>query len=394
MKCDAVIVGASIAGLYTGAELARNGWKVCIIDRRHEIGLPVRCGEATGNRKELARFVDIDESWIACDIKGLSLHVNDALLHEQPVDDCGVILRRERFEQALARKAVTAGATVILDTVVTGLHESANGAYDGVTLESGEAITGSYIVGADGAESYVGRWAGMVKPLALNEIASAVQYRIKSDFCNDGFIHFFIGEKVIPHGYIWVFPKSDGVTLVGGGMYRCAANMPKALHYVNRFIEEHITSAEPWRDTLITGGVPVVVPPRKLTKDNIVLVGDSARQVNPLTAGGIMNALEAADLAARYLVKCKSSPGGRARDSYSKSWTRNQRFQQKLFTLLREVWFSTPEPKLIARLNAVIAMIKKMPDRSKPFMLPIVPIVRLLAKVLPTAIRHAPVLFK
>jgi digeranylgeranylglycerophospholipid reductase len=391
---DAVIVGAGIAGLSTGMNLAKAGWKVCIIDRRHEIGVPVRCGEATGNRTELARFVEIDEAWIACDIKGLTLHVNDSLVHEQPVDDCGVILHRDRFEKYLAQKAVSFGATLLLDTVVSGLHATAGGAWGGVTLESGETVNGSYIVGADGAESYVGRWAGLMQPLALNEIASAVQYRIKTGFCNDGFLHFFIGAKFIPYGYIWVFPKSNGMTLVGCGMYRCSPAVPKPILFVNRFIEERIKPAEPYRDTLITGGVPVVISPRKLTKENIVLVGDSARQVNPLTAGGIMNALEDAETAARHLIK--GSPPGRRprRDGYSRGWARNQRFQHKLFTLLRELWFSTPDAKLIPRLTFVFSLMKKMPDRSKPFRLPIVPITRFLLRMLPPAIRHLPILFK
>jgi digeranylgeranylglycerophospholipid reductase len=391
---DAVIVGASIAGLSTGIHLAKAGWKTCIIDRRHEIGLPVRCGEATGNRLELARFVEIDESWIASDIAGLTLHVNDSFVHQQPVVDCGVILHRDRFEKSLAAKAVSLGVTLLIDTPVSGLFQAKNDAWGGVLLEGGEQVSASYIVGADGAESYVGRWAGLTQPLALNEIASAMQYRIKSDFCNDGFIHFFIGEKVIPHGYIWVFPKSNGMILVGGGMYRCTSREPKARQFVDRFIAANIATSEPYLDTLITGGVPVTISPRKLTKDNIVLVGDSARQVNPLTAGGIMNALEAAESAAKYLAACKGAGGAHVRDSYSREWRRNQRFQHKIFTLMREIWFSTPDAKLTERITGAVSLMKKMPDRSKPFLLPIVPIVRFLLRVLPSAVKHLPILFK
>src|SRR5664279_3333386 len=77
MQYDAVIVGASLAGLYSDMALAKNGWKVCILDRKSTIGIPVRCGEATGNRRELSRFIPIDESWIASDITGVALHLND-----------------------------------------------------------------------------------------------------------------------------------------------------------------------------------------------------------------------------------------------------------------------------------------------------------------------------
>jgi digeranylgeranylglycerophospholipid reductase len=67
---DIIIIGASIAGLYSGSKLTEAGRNVCIIDRKKEIGTPVRCGEATGNRAELSRFIAIDESWIARDFNG------------------------------------------------------------------------------------------------------------------------------------------------------------------------------------------------------------------------------------------------------------------------------------------------------------------------------------
>lgn len=50
---DVIISGASVAGLYSGYKLAKAGLKVIIVDRRAEIGTPVRCGEATGNRREI-----------------------------------------------------------------------------------------------------------------------------------------------------------------------------------------------------------------------------------------------------------------------------------------------------------------------------------------------------
>lgn len=229
MKYDAVIVGASIAGLSTGMLLAKSGWKVCILDRRREIGLPVRCGEATGNRDELARFVDIDESWIARDIAGLTVHVNGSLLRRYPVPNGGVMLHRDRFEKHLAQKAVAYGATIILNTPVRGLSRKGTG-WNGVTLENREPVYADYIVGADGGECYIGRWAGITRPLLLHEVASTVQYRLAADFCDDGYLNFFIGSSAIPNGYIWVFPKSRGSILVGGGIYHCSSRLPKVRH--------------------------------------------------------------------------------------------------------------------------------------------------------------------
>jgi len=40
--------------------------------------------------------------------------------------------------------------------------------------------------------------------------------------------------------------------------------------------------------TLVTGAVPVAQAPERLVDDGAMLVGDAARQVDPLTGGGII----------------------------------------------------------------------------------------------------------
>lgn len=389
-----MIVGASIAGLSTGVRLAKAGWKICIVDRRHEIGVPVRCGEATGNRAELARFVKIDESWIAGEITGLSVHAGNGFVHREPVPNAGVMLHRERFEKSLGDRAASLGADIVLDTLVTGLFRADDNRRGGLTLENGKQLEAAYIIDASGVESVVGRWAGITKNLSLDQIASSVQYRIKSTFCNDGYLHFFIGAAAIPHGYIWVFPKTMDEILVGGGMYRVDAGLPDARHFVDRFIAEHIPNAPPFGESIITGGIPVTLSPKKLVKENIVLVGDAARQVNPLTAGGIMNALEAADMASKYLIDRGKNAATAIPDSYSAAWGKNQRQQHKLFMLLREIWFSTPDAEIVSRLKLVFSFAGKMPDRSGPFRLPVLSVIRFLFYVLPFAIKNIRILFK
>jgi digeranylgeranylglycerophospholipid reductase len=396
VKYDAVIVGASVAGLSTAAHLAKAGWRVMIVDRRHAIGVPVRCGEATGNRAELSRFTAVDETWIACDIGGFVAHVNDSPGLVFPVPDGGVMLHRDLFERSLAHDARARGAEILLDTPVTGLFRE-NGRWAGVALENGGRIEASYIVGADGAESYIGRAAGITAPLHLNEVACTVQYRLKSDFCNDGFLHFFVGKNLLPYGYIWVFPKGSGMVTVGGGRYRnspgWSSDQPSVQYSVDRFVKERC-GMEPPRETLVTGAIPVTPSPRRLTKGNVVLVGDAARQANPLTAGGIMNALEAAESAARSLIASRTAGTTLVSGAYSAEWRRNQRRQHKLFMLLREIVFSLPEQKLLPLLRTAFSLANHTIDRSKPFKLPFFPSARFLFHVAPLTIRHIWVLFK
>jgi len=380
---DAAVVGGSIAGLYAGMKIARGGMNVCIIDRKHRIGTPVRCGEATGNYRQLSRFFDIHKSCIAREIAGLTLHINSHTISRN-IPEAGVVLNRDILEQQLAEQARSFGATILLDTSVTGLHDNHRGDWDGVTVENGRLIEARYIIGADGCESWIGQWAGITSPLALNEVVSTIEYHMESRYCDDGNLHFFTGTSVIPAGYIWVFPKGDNHMLVGGGIYGCPRNVPKVKYYVDAFIQSRIPGAKPY--SMITGCVPVTVCPRDLTCENVLVVGDAARQVNPLTAGGIMNALEAADLAADAILTC-GDDDGKLR-IYSRKWARNQRRQQKLYRLLRDIIVNSSDNEMISLAETARRVFKEGFDGSKPYQLPAVPLAVLALSIFPKVIRY------
>ncbi len=388
---DIIIIGAGIAGLYCGIRLAEAGRSVCIIDRKKEIGLPVRCGEATGNRKELSRFIDIDESWIARDFHGLAVHFNGKKSLAKDIPECGVMLYRDRFERALSEKAREKGAQIRLNTNAEGLmynQEDCNG----VVLDSGEEIVGTVIIGADGVESKIGRLAGITEVLALRDAFSSLQYRIESDFCNDEYLHFFIGSLVIPGGYIWVFPKSDSEINIGAGLYRGNTGLHGVRHLLDRFIAEQIPRAQ--KRNLITGCVPLAVCPAILAKDNVVVVGDAARQVNPLTAGGIMNALEAADLAVGAILNNKPAVDtGRINREYSRVWRKTQRRYQKMFYLCKEMFLDCSDKDINLLLQKVEKFYTKA-DRSTPFTFPLITFLRIAILFLPKMIKHLRVLFR
>ena len=378
MNYDAVIVGASIAGLYTGMKLARAGWKICIIDRKKEIGIPVRCGEATGNRIELSRFVEIDESWIACDLKGMVFHLNETEPVVIDMKDSGVILHRDRFEKMLAQRAKEGGADILLNTSVLSLIRNRH-IYTGVKCNNGKEITGKMIIGADGCESKIGRWAGITDSVPLKDAFPAVQYKVVGDFCNDSYLHFFIGSLIIPNGYIWIFPKSDKVITVGAGLYGCNSNSPKLKELLDAFIERNIPSAE--SANFIAGCVPSSVCPKKLDKDNVFVIGDAARQVNPLSAGGIMNTLEAADLAVKSLLINNTK-------NYSRKWNQLQGRQQKIFYLVKEMYLDCSDEEIEKMIRMMKEDFEKYVDRSKTFKFPLIPFLRLIIIFFPKFVKH------
>ena len=386
MKYDAIIVGASIAGLYTGMKLSQSGWTVAIFDRRKEIGMPVRCGEATGSREELSRFVKVTDDMIACEVKGMKIYCRDFSPFRIEMPGRSVILHRDRLEKTLAAIAQTSGARIFLQTSVIGLQGGLEGGYNGVITDACGVVEGRYIIGADGCESKVGQWAGITGFLKPGEAFTSVQYLLQTQRYHDGYLHFFAGPEYIPSGYMWVFPKTSGRVLVGAGLYGFRPQGKRASDYLNRFIEIQFPGAV--RLDCITGCVPLAVCPKRLHRANVVVVGDAARQANPLTAGGIMNTFEAADCLVQTLVPGRSPahyvPGLNA---YSRKWAK-QRFNQKVFYFVKEVFLGMSAQRLTAAVSKVQKAARGRSISNKPFSFSLPLLLRLGLIIGPELIAH------
>jgi digeranylgeranylglycerophospholipid reductase len=290
-----------------------------------------------------------------------------------------VMLRRDRFEKALAHAAVSAGARLFLQTSVTGLCRGSGNCY-GIVTEYGE-VEGSLIIGADGCESKVGQWAAITRSLRPAEAFTSVQYRMQSDFCNDGYLHFFSGEEVVPRGYIWIFPKGNRRVLVGAGLYGCFPYAPRASIILDKFIQNNMPGATV--EERITGCVPLAICPKTLFRENVVLIGDAARQANPLTAGCIMNTLEAADCLVKELLKRGETNGYRRLFSaYCRTWSK-QRFNQRVFGVIKEIFIVLTDEQCA---RVVGAMQKNTIDRftgNRPFSFSFPLVLRLFTAVGP-----------
>ncbi|KMQ52091.1 geranylgeranyl reductase [Chitinispirillum alkaliphilum] len=374
-----------------GSKLAGAGKNVCIVDRRSKIGHPIRCGEATGNRMELSRFLQVDENWIARDITGLTAHINDDYVISREIPDAGVILHRCRLESSLADKAIAAGAELKLNTTITGLIAANGTLCKGVISDSGEHIEGDFIIGADGPESTIGRLAGITRVLGLKDCASTIEYKLESKSYNDGHLHFFAGRDTLHPGYIWVFPKEKDHLLVGGALYNRLPDGTRVSDLVHSFLQKRFPGIR--YGDMITGSIPILESPRRLTIGNVLVVGDSARQCNPLTAGGIMNTLEAAEMAIESLLNCSKGETEKL-SAYSRSWRKKQRKQQKLFLLLREIIMDSSDTQIIKVLQDSSKIINSAPDRSKPFSIPAIALIAVLVRLMPRFFKHSAILFR
>jgi len=306
-KYDVVVVGAGPAGAITAKTAAEGGLDVLMIEKRQEIGDPVRCAEGVA-KPQLKKHIEPDERWISAEVKGSRIIAPDGtaveLLEDISGAEVGYVLERKVFDRVLADEAALAGADVRVKTRATGVIIE-DGFAKGITATHlGEEfeIRADIVVGADGVESKIGRWAGIDTTLKANEIASGAQFLVTDIEIDCDRCEFYLGSCVAPAGYLWVFPKgvrSANVGLAISEDIRNSGNRPITL--LRKFVETHYPNGKIIE--IVVGGVPVSGPLDRMVANGLILVGDAAHQSDPLTGGGIINAMDAGKIAGEVAVR-------------------------------------------------------------------------------------------
>ena len=287
-KYDVVVVGGGPAGSMAAWEAAKGGVSVCMLEKDRDIGYPVRCGEAAGE-SGLRQFVEIEDSWIAEKITSVKLvSPNLTSVDIDFAAETGYILNRRIFDYDLSRYAANAGAEVYTKAYVKNVLAN-NGEIDGVVLDylgEEKRIQAKIVVGADGLTSRVGRWAGLKTLVRMKDMESAVQYSVANVDIEPNKMIMYVGMNHAPGGYIWVFPKGKKFANIGIGISGKYSKHKSAQKYLDEFMEREYPDAAIL--TTMCGGVPCAKPMEKPVADGIMLVGDAAHQINPMTGGGIV----------------------------------------------------------------------------------------------------------
>jgi digeranylgeranylglycerophospholipid reductase len=288
---DLVVVGGGPGGSMAAMHAAKNGINACILEKTRDIGYPVRCGEAMGEMA-IGQFFEPKETWIAARIKRCSIIAPNGTRLKIPFNkEQGYVLNRKIFDYDLSLMASSEGAEVYTKSYVTSIDKKEN-SYDihFDYLGTPKKINAKIVVGADGVESRVGRWAGLRTQVKMKDMESCMQYSVGNiDIDNNG-MDMYVGHNYAPGGYLWVFPKGDGYANIGIGVSGKYSKEKSAKKFLDEFIEKKYPTAT--IHTTMCGGVPCAKPMTRPISDNLMLVGDAAHFVNPLTGGGIAGAMK------------------------------------------------------------------------------------------------------
>ncbi len=336
MKKECIIIGAGPAGSLAAKELAERGIETLVIERKQEIGPPKRCAEGVTIRGLEIVGIKINQKCIAGDIKGAFLYSPSGKKVEMMGEEMeGYVLERKIFEKHLASEAIKAGAEYMVKTQAIGMERKNKSWVVKINgLEEGEIET-NLVIGADGVDSKVGRWAGLGTLNKITDYHSCLQYEMAGVDVDTSVIHIFFGREVAPGGYAWIFPKGEVSANVGLGILEKMAKGKRAYDYLQNFIANHEKIFEKASPIEVNaGGVPVAHF-TKMAGDGVMLIGDAAQLVNPIHGGGITRAMHSAQMAAEVAAKAlkEGDLSGERLMEYERKW--DDEYEEKTKKLMK-----------------------------------------------------------
>jgi len=241
-----------------------------------------------------------------------------------------------------------------------------------------QTIRARLVIAADGVEGMVARWAGLDTRVPARDMESCAQYLVAGiDFDPDAlYLHY--GNEVAPGGYAWVFPKGVGVANVGLGILALKADGRPARQYLDAYIDRYFPTGVKTGYTV--GGVIVHTTIRRTVTDALLVCGDAAHMVNPVSGAGIVNAMKAGRLAGHVAADALAAGDTSAArlQRYHDEWMSLLGDDHARFHKLKEVFVKFDDDFL----NALAQTLNKVPREQ-----------RSLRRVLTSALVHHPTLF-
>ena len=300
---DIIVVGAGPSGSTFAKIAASNGFSVLLLDKKSEIGIPVRCAEGVVE-SELRLLVEPRQEWIAATINKFCFVAPNGSSTIIKFQEKGYILNRKIFDNDLAVIAKEVGATIVTKAYVNGLLFE-NNKVIGVKGEHNSElfkIKSKLVIGADGVDSHIGRMAGINTKLNLNNIDSGYQKTISGINVNENVCSLYVSNKLAPGGYIWIFPKGSDIANIGISISgKASINGGSAKKRLKGFLDYKFPIHKV--ESISVGGIPISKPIKHMVTDGLMLIGDAARTVNPLSGGGIILGMKSAVKAANIVVK-------------------------------------------------------------------------------------------
>lgn len=314
MKFDCLIIGAGPTGSFAAELLAKGGAKVALFDGRPE-GEPKACGGGV-TAKALKAWPHLLNA-VGRTVTELDLYSPSSKRLHLTLDEPFAIYSRIAFDCYLRDRALDAGAHVISEKISARKTKRRDNGWH-VISDTGAEWIGTFLIGADGANSGIAKMLAGPLPPSDMEVAFGYRAPLPANGVASTAVAFLPGWV----GYAWAFPRPDHISFgiattqdafeheplddllwqfMTGYYERCDGNNVKfwnndAVTSERSRIEEHLRATAERYAARIPGLAAKTWDSRKVSGDDWALLGDAAGFADPVTGEGIYYALRSAEI--------------------------------------------------------------------------------------------------
>ena len=353
---DVVVVGGGPAGSSAAWAAAKNGIKVALIEKEGSIAETVRTSGVTWiqNIKEFG----IPENCYN-PIKNFSFcSPNNEVTISDSVPRAAVLDVRKTYRW-LANEAEKEGADIFIKTSINDVIKNDNGDIVGVsgTGPKGEiTFRSKIIIDASGFSSTICKAMGFATQ--WERFGAGAEWEVKAEQVDSETWWLMVGQQYSPAGYAWIFPLGDDIVRIGVGVGKPESNVDPT----QRLKELMDTKLGPIKKLgKITpiefhyGLIPNDGLSRKTVFNNLILVGDSAGQANPLVLEGIRYAIKFGRVAGKVSADCIKS-GKTDRDAllpYEENWRKAIESKIKSASKVQDRWIGLSDEEWDKELDII-----------------------------------------
>ncbi len=363
---DVAVIGAGPGGATASRYLAKQGLKVCMIDKDHfPRDKPCGGGFSEGLLDEFPYLRKREEEFLKGVARVGVLHSPNRKIVLRGTVDMAVALRTD-FDNVLYESAVEEGAESLVGVRAKSVRFLDD--YCEVIIKGAESIKARVIIGADGVSSMVARETGLNRrwPSSMITVCRVAEVPAKHSEIIERYsekldYHFYANLGGLP-GYGWIFPKRDTINIGLGIVGTHSQGLPKIFDaFVRHLKREDLLMQNADLSGARGALVPTGGPISKSYVDRCILLGDSVGMVSPLTGGGIAYAMRAAKHATSVLTKALETDdfGSSTLCEYENLWRKDfgNEFNDQL---LAQKIFKSPFTDLLFEIGSRDTKIQEM----------------------------------
>lgn len=297
---DVIIIGSGPSGSMAAIESSRHGLRTALLEKEK---LPRRKVCAGGLVKRATALIPSDITYPVqyhCHEIGLVISDSNLSFHRQKHENLVTMVCRSAFDYALVEHAASRGTEVMDDCLVQAISPQTDG--HRVQTNRGE-FSCYYLVFADGAHARLSNqfWEDnrqIVPSIEADVYLSADKMKAFGQCASFDF-------GAVPRGYGWVFPKGDHLSVGLGVFSNSHVQLQKQL-------DIYLQQQGVFEDAKIRNRKGFIIPVSPRTgpymKNRMLLVGDAAGFVDPITAEGLSHAIRSGQEAGRAIAAGFAEP--------------------------------------------------------------------------------------